>query len=334
MIKNKEYYLERIGHTDQIVYARRSVLSEGKADGLRIINIDNGGALTCTILEGRCLDISKLSYKGINLSFLGKPGLQHSTQTSVSPGEFTRYFHGGMLYTCGLRNVGPNDTDESGKYPYHGRLGMTPAKEVSSVVNWNEKNIIIKGKVELSALFGYNLVLHRQIEIPLFGNEIIITDKVENQGFSDESIMLLYHVNFGWPMLSNQTKLEINSKKVEPRDSIAQSGIKTWNTFENPINNYQEQVFYHDPICEEDQFAHVYVINKQLGLQVDVSYDKKALPQLIEWKSMASGDYALGVEPSTSKVSGRLSEKDNNRVVKLKVGEEKTFTLKLKITSI
>ncbi len=334
MKNNKRYYLARAGHMDQIAYAKRSVLTEGKEDGLKIVNIDNGSGLTCTLLEGRCLDIAKLSYKGINLGFLGKPGLQNPSLLSVTPGEFTRYFHGGMLYTCGLRNVGPNDTDESGEYPYHGRLGMTPTEEVNTLVNWDDNVIKVSGKVVLSSLFGYNLVLHRQIEIPLFGNEINITDKVENQGFSDETIMLLYHVNFGWPMLSNQTKLEINSKSVEPRDSIAQSGIKTWNTFENPIDNYQEQVFYHDPICEEDHFAHAYVINKQLGLHVDVSYDKEVLPQLIEWKSMASGDYALGIEPSTSRVSGRISEKDNNRVVKLKAGEERIFTLKLKITTI
>lgn len=334
MKNNKRYYLARVGHMDQIAYAKRSVLNGGKEEGLKIINIDNGGALTCTLLEGRCLDISKLCYKGINLGFLGKPGIQNPSLPSVTPGEFTRYFYGGMLYTCGLRNVGPNDSDDSGQYPYHGRLGMTPAEEVNTIVNWEDNVIEVTGKVVLSALFGYNLVLHRQISIPLFGNEIKIIDRVENQGFQDETIMLLYHVNFGWPMLSEQTKLEINHKSVTPRDEIAKKGIKNWDTFENPIDGYQEQVFYHDVISDSDQFAHAHVINKQLGLHVDISFDKEVLPQLIEWKSMSSGDYALGIEPSTSLVSGRISEKENNRVVKLKAGAEKTFTIKLKINSL
>ncbi len=334
MNKDKRYYLARTGHTEQLVYARRSVLSEGKADGLRVIDIDNGGSLTCTILEGRCLDIAKLNYKGINLGFLGKPGLQHSAQTSVTPGEFTRYFNGGMLYTCGLRNTGPNNCDDSGQYPYHGRLGMTPANEVSSIVNWDKGFIEITGKVELSALFGYNLVLNRCIRIPLFGSEIKIEDTVVNQGFNDENLMLLYHFNFGWPMLSEHTKIKINHNSIEPRDDVAKKGITSWNTFELPIDNYQEQVFYHDTISESDGFAHAHIINESLHLQVDISYDKEVLPQLIEWKSMASGDYALGIEPSTSRVGGREIENKENRIFLLKAGEAKIFKLNLKINTL
>ena len=33
-----------------------------------------------------------------------------------------------------------------------------------------------------------------------------------------------------------------------------------------------------------------------------LTYSADTLPEFVEWKSMASGDYALGLEPSTTKL--------------------------------
>lgn len=331
MNKDKRYYMARVGNLNQIAYAKKAILTEGKADGLRVINIDNGGILACTLLEGRNLDIAKLSYKGINLGFLSKPGLVTSSQTSASPGEFTRYFQGGMLYTCGLLNVGPNDSDERGLMPLHGRLGTTPAEEVNTKIDWDKGFVQVNSITRIAALFNHNLVLKRSIKIPLFGKKIEIVDIVENQGFIDEDIMLLYHINFGWPMLSEYTTLKVTHDNVEPRDEEAKKGLNIWNTFETPRDVYPEQVFYHSPIKSKDDMAHATLWNEKLALGVDVSFDPRTLPQLIQWKSMAAGDYALGIEPSTNKVEGIKKEKEEGRILTLKPGEEKTFKIILKI---
>lgn len=333
MTMDQEYYRVRAGHLDQIAYAKKLVMTEGKADGMRIVDIDNGGGLRCTLLESRCLDIAKLSYKGVNLGFVAKPCFVTPSQCSVVPGEFTRYFHGGMLYTCGLQNIGPEHHDENGGYPLHGRLGMTPAEEVGVKVDWDAKEIIVTGQVSLAALFGSNLVLKRKIRIPIFESSIEIVDTVVNIGFKDENIMLLYHFNFGWPMLAENTRLEIMHDRIEPRDETAQRGIDEWNRFEHPIAGKREQVFYHTPICEKDNLAHARVVNDDLKICAEISFDPQMLPELIEWKSMASGDYALGIEPSTSRVNGKEKEEQAGRIVVLGAGEKKTYKVTLQITS-
>ena len=154
---------------------------------------------------------------------------------------------------------------------------------------------------------------------------------VENQGFINEDIMLLYHINFGWPMLSEYTTLKVTNNNVEPRDEEAKKGIDIWNTFEKPMDVYPEQVFYHSPIKAKDNMAHAFLWNEKLSLGVDIAFDSEALPELIEWKSMASGDYALGIEPSTNKVKGIKKEKEEGRILTLKPGEEKTFKVVLTI---
>lgn len=323
---DKRHFAARVGNMEQIAYARRSVISEGKADGIRIIDINNGGGLSCTLLESRCLDIARMEFKGINIGFLAKPGLISPLYCSSIQREFLHYFQGGMLYTCGLDNVGPAYDDA----PIHGRLGMTPAERVSSDIDWNKGEINISGRVKQATMFGRNIVFKRNIRIPLFGRELYIDDHLENQGFNDEDIMLLYHLNIGWPVLSENAILEItNGGKVEPRNMETVDDVGSWNKFEIPSDACPEQVFYHAPVCSDDGTAHA--MNKEISLGVDISFDPSSLPHLVEWKSMASGDYALGIEPATCLVEGYETEANAGRLLVLKPGVKMDFAIKLKI---
>ena len=44
------------------------------------------------------------------------------------------------------------------------------------------------------------------------------------------------------------------------------------------------------------------LVNEKIGKKFTVSYSGDALPYFVEWKSMASGDYALGLEPCTTEI--------------------------------
>lgn len=331
-MKNRKRELAaNVGNMDQIAFVRCSTLSGGRAEGMKVIDINNANGLSCTLLESRCLDISRLSYKGINLGFLAKPGLVSPQFCSSASGEFVHCFQAGMLYTCGLDNVGGHISTDDGELPTHGRLGISPCEDVNTIIDWDNEIIVITGSIYQSMLFGSNLVLKRCITIPIFGNEIRIDDSIENLGFIDEDIMLLYHINFGWPLLSEATSLEIAGTNVEPRDDEAKKGIDRWNSFEKPSSIYNEQVFYHTPKKGENGLARATVFNKELSLGVKIEFDPSQLPNLIEWKSMKSGDYALGIEPSITRVGGREEESRANRLMTVKAGEMKNFNISLTI---
>ena len=50
-----------------------------------------------------------------------------------------------------------------------------------------------------------------------------------------------------------------------------------------------------------------YIGNEKIKKSVSINYDKEKLPCLVEWKSMVSGDYALGIEPSTTSLVDNFS---------------------------
>ena len=49
--------------------------------------------------------------------------------------------------------------------------------------------------------------------------------------------------------------------------------------------------------------------NPRLGKAFTLTYSKDTLPCFLEWKSMASGDYALGLEPCTTKLDTSFTYK-------------------------
>ena len=46
-----------------------------------------------------------------------------------------------------------------------------------------------------------------------------------------------------------------------------------------------------------------------MGKTFTVQYSQETLPWFLEWKSMASGDYALGLEPATTELDDRFTYK-------------------------
>lgn len=53
------------------------------------------------------------------------------------------------------------------------------------------------------------------------------------------------------------------------------------------------------------------LVNPLLGLAATLEWDGNTLPVFVQWKSMASGDYVLGLEPSNCYIMGRHAEREN-----------------------
>ena len=317
--------LKRIGDIDSFCRAEEFTFDSGKARGSRGIRVKCGD-LAFTVLPDRCMDIAYCEYKGLPMSFDANCGI-------VSPAyydekDFSRSFTAGLLTTCGLSNTGCSCTDEGKYYGQHGRIGNTPAKDVCVDCSWQGDDyvITIKGRINQSALFGEKLELRRTISVKLGENEIHIHDEVINNGFSPEVLMLLYHFNFGYPLIDEGTTLNTNTENLRARDEEAQKGIEEAHIFSIPQHEYKEQVFYHDSV--EKSWARLE--NKKLGMYSEISYDNQNLPYLIEWKQMGEGDYVVGIEPGTNPPEGRKTERENKRLRFIEAGETKEFDLTIK----
>ena len=297
---------------DALFRARRIELSDGRGRGQKLVEVKTSAGLRATFSEDRCLDILDLEYKGINLSFLSKNGMISSALTSPDTDSFTKYCSCGFLFTCGLRNTGPSCYVDGEYFPFHGRIGVTPAESVNVSINENE--IVVSGIVRETALFGPCLEMRRKITIPSDGAKIVISDTIENLTPETETILFLYHINFGFPFLSEELEIEFPKGEVRGRNPFAQENLDNCAKISPPIDGEPEQVFFHLP---EDKDAKVSLSNPRLGVRALINFDTSNLPILTQWKSMRSGDYALGIEPGNSFLRGRKEEIENGYDIQL-----------------
>ena len=294
----------RVSNTCQLVSIRRYTLSEGEGRGLDILDCNNG-KLRFLLNLSRAGDILQMFHEGTNLSFVSKNGFNNRTC------DFLRRFEGGMLYTCGLDSVGGREG-----YELHGTLHLLAAELVHAEAN--ENGIRVELAVRDSALFGKNLVLHRTY-ITAIGEDVLhITDTLENRGTRDEEYCLLYHVNIGYPMLDTGAKIKADIISCEPRTPYAAQNTSTLYEVSAPIDNEEESCYFLELATPE-----VSLINERAGKCFMLAYSRDTLPEFVLWKSPASGDYALGLEPATTKLDSAFSYRTIRR------GESVRFALHL-----
>lgn len=143
--------------------------------------------------------------------------------------------------------------------------------------------------------------------------------------------MLLYHINAGYPLLDEEAEILIPARKTTPRDADAKRQMENWSTMEAPVDNETEAVFLHELYAEENGKTEVAVINPKLGLGFSVEFSGKELPYFMEWKSRASGDYVVGLEPANSSVYGRAYHEKQNTLHTIGPMESETKELTLRI---
>lgn len=333
---SKRELLKRVGDMSQLAGAKKCTLDYGKAKGVAAVDVKTGSGLNFTILPDRGLDLAWAEYKGISFGYLSKTGIVSPYLHDFGGNEFARGFYGGLMTTCGMTNIGTPCIDEGTKLETHGRASYLPADDLCVTNDWVGDDYIMKvsGKTRESALFGENIVLFREITAKLGENKIKIKDTIENCGFTKQPLMMLYHCNFGFPLIDATTEFSVPGKNVRARDDEAKKGIDECKVFSDPIPGYSEQVFYHDPDSSADGKVTVSLINKTLngtGITMNLSYNKKQLPHLMEWKMMGEGDYVVGVEPGTWYPEGRCEARKRGELLFMEPGEIKNFEIEIEI---
>lgn len=306
---------------------RKVTVTEGRARGASIIEICTAGGLQVDILPDAGLDIGQVRFKGINMTFISKNGFDNPSLVNAYENEFLHYFPGGLMYTGGLRSAGGAHRDGDEWHPLHGRFHSLLADQVSTTV---ENNVItVSGVLRETALFGAALELRRTIRIPVFGSEISVSDTLTNLTHRDEEYALLYHCNFGYPLLSDKAYLKLPEvRKTTPRTPFAANLLGSECSVSAPVPNEEERCFFHE---EMEHTASL--VNPSLGVHMTMTWSD-SLPILVQWRSMASGDYALGLEPTNCYIMGRRDERENGTLPVLKPFESVSAGVNFSFRSI
>ena len=308
-----------IGHPSQICGVEEVRLLAGKGEGMRLLQVRNATGLEMTISADRCADISRLIFKGDNMGYFSPSGYVAPNYYDDKGAGFLKSFTAGFLTTCGLTAVGSPCTDDGEELPLHGTIGNTPCERIY----WNEdeENIYIHAYINDSAIFARKLVLKRVITVGKQSNQFRITDTVENQGDTQSPVMILYHMNMGYPLLSENAIIDIPSASVTPRDDHAAEDLDTWHKMLPPTPGFQEQCYFHH--FHSDGKASIY--NPDIGKGLMICFDNGQLDHFTQWKMMGYRDYVLGLEPGNCHPCGRDVMRQQGKLKYLKPGQKVTF---------
>jgi len=333
---DKSEILKYIGNLSQTGYCRHYILGDGWGRGMRATDINTGRGLQYTVLPDRGLDISLANFKGTNLVYQTCNGETHPSFYEPEGLGWLHTFGAGLLTTCGLTHLGPPCTDDGEQLGLHGRFSTIPSRQFADLSAWegNDYRYKVKAIIEEGFLFGSKLRMEREITSVSGQNIILLTDIITNFGSKPSPYTILYHMNFGYPLLSEDTELTIDPLKTVPRDTDAVPGMKDFRSFIKPQQNYKEQVFFHTMQGNRNGDASVSVRNKKTGVAVNISININQLPYIAQWKMMGWGEYVLGIEPSNVPVQSRKTLRENNTLPILQPDESKTNVIKIEVESI
>lgn len=283
--------LKRVGNMEQLCFVRESTLDAGEGRGMRVTQFKNLAGLNFTVLPDRCMDLYDFSYRGINLSFLSKNGLRSSMSFTSAKGEFAEQWPAGMMYTCGLDNVGGH-CDDGAIHPTHGRISSVPARHFGVKAGWEKDDYRLKatGEMVQSRLYGMHLSLERTISAGMNDKHIVITDRIVNLDAEDAPYFLLYHINFGYPLLDEGCVVMLGPARIEPLNSRSADPAH----MTAPRDGHKEELY----LCHaQTEKCAALLFNPKLDLGGYVVFETKNLPRFLEWKMMKSHDYVLALEP-------------------------------------
>jgi hypothetical protein len=339
---------ERTGALQQLAGVELIELADGPERGVRVLVFRTGAGLAFQVAVDRGFDLLAADWRGVPIGWRSPTGPRHPGLASPEESGgwgFLRSFTG-LLATCGLDHALAPAASSAERYiypgfarhdyPLHGRVAQIPARLVGYGERWQGDRCTLwaEGEVGQMAVFGENLLLTRRIEAPLGGREIAILDRVENRGFRPTPHMLLYHFNFGWPLLDRGSLFIAPVRTIVHAGHDLRAQATGYRTQGAPQTDFREQVYQHDVVAGPDGMTSAMLLNPSLcarGLAVRLDYDPAALPCLIEWQCLQSGLYVLGIEPSTNHALGRGFAEQRGELIELAHGEVREYRTRLSV---
>lgn len=278
---------ERIGHLDQL-----ALVTSRPAIDMRVYR-----GIDLRVHAGRGLDVGAAWFGGVPLAWIAGAG-----EGGTAAEEWREAWGGGLLTTCGLDNVGA----PSEGIGLHGTYTFLAAAEVRTFRSADE--------VGCSAVITdpRGLRVERTIRTRLGEGCVELTDRTVNVVEQPLEAPLLYHVNLGWPLWDEGTRVETDAAEVVPRDADAEG--HSW-AAAPPPEEVPERVWEHVGARSAR------VVNDAVGLRVTVESD---LPYLWQWVDPNPGVYALGIEPANCSVLGRAQARAEGRLPVLEPRAERT----------
>lgn len=318
---------------------RSRILHGGLQEGVQTVEIDNG-LLRLVVLPSRGMGIFKAEKGGLRLGWdspVKKPVHPQFVNLQERSGlGWLRGFNE-WIVRCGLSSMGAPGTDRmldnngnpaEEQLTLHGKIANLPAHKLS--VEVTEEDILLRGEVDESMLFGPALRLQTEIRVPFGSAKVIIQDTVTNLGHTPAEHQLLYHVNYGPPLLEAGARFLAPFKRMAPRDARAAQDAGAFDRYAAPQAGYVEQVYFFELAGKARTRETLVMLRNAKGDQAStLRYRLGDFPCFSLWKNTAAREdgYVTGLEPATAFPNPRQFERSRGRVILLAGGESRSTSL-------
>ena len=226
-----------------------------------------------------------------------------------------------LLVRCGFESNGAPEFDEKGTllYPLHGRIGNKPAYKVEVTVDDATGEIELTGWVEESRFHFLKAGLKTTLKTTKDSPGFEIVDEITNLSASPAEVQVLYHVNFGQPLLDGGSKVVAPIAELVPRNDHAASGLESWDSYLAETPGFEEQVYFAKLHASADGNSMSLLKNAHSTRGAVLRFNTKQLPCFTVWKNTTAAEdgYVTGIEPGTNYPNPRSFEGEKGRVIKL-----------------
>jgi galactose mutarotase-like enzyme len=309
----------------------KQTLRGGLQDGVDLLTVNNG-KVSIDIVPTRGMSLWQASIDGDRIGWRSPVrGPVHPKFVDLGEPSGLGWLDGfdELMVRCGLESNGAPEFDDKGilVYPLHGRIGNRPAQHVSVHVDDDEGMILVRGVVEETRFHFLKLRLVTELRTRFGETAIHIHDRVENISASPATVQMLYHTNFGLPLLDAGAQLVAPVKAVAPRNDHAAEGMSNWSSYSAPEAGFEEQVYFLELLADEDKATRMMLKNAHGTRGVSLQYNTSTLPCFTVWKNTTAGEdgCVTGLEPGTNYPNPRSFEGEQGRVAELEAGGHVDF---------
>ena len=306
----------------------------GKQEGVELVEIDNG-RLKIVVVPTRGMGV--LSVHGTDVRL----GWDSPVTEVVHPKFVNLQERGGLgwlsgfnewMVRCGLESNGQAGPDKfvnnvgdeaTMELTLHGKIANIPASSYELVVDREPPyRLRLRGTVHERMFYGPKLELQTELSTEPGSNTFRIADVVTNRGGQPQEFQLLYHPNYGRPLLEEGSTFVAPARRVTPFNANAAKDVATYDTYKGPNAGYIEQVYLFRLYADKDERTTVMLQNRARSRAVTMAFSLKELPYLTLWKNTAAVEdgYVTGIEPGTNYPNHRRVERKAGRVPKLAPG--------------
>ena len=339
--KDREFdWQDKVTNVAQIGGIETSVLDNDSGKGTRIAWVNTGAGLRYKVVIDRGLDIVDAFYDQYSLAWLSHAGVTAPRPDANRGLEWLYSFAGGLLTTCGLTHIGGPESDEFGERGLHGRISNLPAR-IESVIHpdllTGKLHMSITGVVKESRVFGPSLELRRTISSTLGEPTVRIRDVVTNLGNTPAPHMILYHCNYGWPLVDEGTEIVCKgawaSRGLDMDNAVFNNG-RDFRKCSKPLDSHRgggEGCAFIEVTADKKGTCTVGLHNRRLGLALVLKYSKKQLPWLSNWQHWGPGEYVTALEPGTNPPIGQAKARQQKTLIHIAPGKSRTYDLEITV---